>query len=34
MKGLSHIVLSVLVRLTDTVLKHNGPKHNFKDLLF
>ncbi len=33
MKRLSHIVLSVLVRLTDTVSKHNATKHNFEDNL-
>ncbi len=33
MKGLSHSMLSVLVNLTDTESKHNGPRHNFKDLL-
>ncbi len=33
MKGISHIELSNLVYLTDSVPKHNGPKHNFRDLL-
>ncbi len=31
-KKLSHIVLLVLVCLTETVPKHNGPKHNFKEM--
>ncbi len=34
LKGLSYIVLSVLVRLADTVPKHNGPNHNFKTFYF
>ncbi len=33
MMGLSRIVLSFFVQLTDTVPKHIGPKHYFKDLL-
>ncbi len=35
MKGLNHIVLSVLVCLTDTMPKHNGPKQiYFKNYTF
>ncbi len=35
MKALSHIVFSALVRLTDTVPKHNGPKNiYFKNYTF
>ncbi len=30
-EGNKHIVLSDLVRLPDTVPKHNGPEHNFID---